>query len=309
MKIDTFSLKDKLFKNLIVIFLMSTLPFSVLGIRPDSTYVFMPQDFGLIYKEFQVKTADNVSINVWFYPAQDTTGYGSYKQGRIMKNYHADINKKPTIIICNADANSMCYHIGNVKYLCPHGYNVVTFDWRGFAKSQKWKFDKNIACLEFLKDYNAVLDTVIQMKEVDNKRIGAYSFSTGAYISFLEFSLRSEIKALIVRGMFTSYKELIKNVDRIDPERIHPYPAAFDQPEYRAIDLAPHITKPIMLIVGEHDVRTPPEMSIALLSNRNSFIRDLWIVKGAEHGGQESPEVIDWKGFKQRTLDFYQQNL
>ncbi len=147
------------------------------------------------------------------------------------------------------------------------------------------------------------------MKEVDNKRIGAFSFSTGAYISFLEFSARSEIKALAVRGMFTFYQELVKNLDRIDPKRSHPYPADFDKPEYRAIDLAPKITKPIFLIVGEHDVRTPPEMSLRLLSGVNSFIRDLWIVKGAGHGGFEAPEVIDWNGFKQRMLDFYKQNL
>ena len=296
-------------KNFLIVIIISILPFSVLGIRPDSLYVFMPEDFGLVYKEFQVKTADNVSINVWFFPAQDTLGHGAYKEGRNVKNYQADTDKKPTIIICNGDANSMCYHIGNVRYLCPHGYNVVTFDWRGFGKSQKWKFDKNIACLEFLKDYNAVLDTVIQMEEVDNQRIGAYGFSTGAYISFLEFSVRTEIKALVVRGMFTSYKDIIKNLDRIDPERKHPYPAAFDQPQYRAIDLTPQITKPILLIVGEHDVRTPPEMSIALLSNINSFIRDLWIVKGAEHGGQDGPEVTDWEGFKQRTLNFFHENL
>lgn len=296
-------------KNFLIVILISILPFSVFGIRPDSLYVFMPQDFGLVYKEFQVKTTDNVSINVWFFPAQDTMSFATYKQGSTLKDYKADIDKKPTIIICNADANSMCYHIGNVRYLCPNGYNVVTFDWRGFAKSQKWKFDKNMACLEFLKDYNAVLDTVIQMKEVDNKRIGAYSFSTGAYISFLEFSVRSEIKALAVRGMFTSYKDIIPNLDRIDPEREHPYPAAFDLPEYRAIDLAPQVTKPILFIVGEHDVRTPPEMSIELLSNMGSFIRGLWIVKGAEHGGQDGPEATDWKGFKQRTLNFFKENL
>lgn len=292
-----------------LIILTLILPTAVLGIRPDSVYVFMPQDFGLVYKEFQVKTTDNVSINVWFFPAQDTLSFSTYKKGSTMKNYQADIDKKPTIIICNADANSMCYHIGNVRYLCPNGYNVVTFDWRGFGKSQKWKFGKDMACLEFLKDYDAVLDTVIQMKEVDNQRIGAYSFSTGAYISFLELSLRSEIKALAVRGMFTSYKDIIPNLDRIDPERTHSYPAAFDLPEYRAIDIAPRITKPVLLIVGEHDVRTPPEMSIALLSKINSFTRNLWIVKGAEHGGQKGPEVVEWERFKQRTIDFFRQNL
>jgi pimeloyl-ACP methyl ester carboxylesterase len=228
----------------------------------------------------------------------------------LIREYKAnDAFKYPTIILCNADANNMTYLIAQAQFLCINGFNVITFDWRGFGKSQKWKFDENIACLDFLKDYDAVLDTVIKMKEVDNKRIGSHSFSTGAYISFLEFAVRSEIKALAVRGMFTCYEEAVKNLDIVDPKRSHPYPSDFDKPEYRAIDMSPKITKPIFLIVGEHDVRTPPEMSLRLLSAVNSFVRDLWIVKGAEHGGHEAPEVIDWKGFKQRMIDFYKQNL
>lgn len=296
----------------LVIILISTLSVTVFGIEPDSHYAFKPEEFGLIYKEFQVKTIDKVSINVWFFPVQDSLSSGTryYLKDAAKREYKVnDAVKYPTVILSNGDSNNMAYLIKQAQLLCMNGYNVITFDWRGFGKSQEWKFDENIACLAFLKDYNAVLDTVIQMKEVDNKRIGAFSFSTGAYISFLEFSARSEIKALAVRGMFTCYEEAVKNLDRINPKRRHPYPADFDKPEYRAIDLAPKITKPVFFIVGEHDDRTPPEMSLKLLFGINSFIRDLWIVKGAEHGGAEAPEVIDYNGFKQRFINFYKQNL
>lgn len=298
-------------RTFLVIILISTLSITVFGIEPDSHYAFTPKNFGLMYKEFKVRTVDNVSINVWFCPVQDSTNTGSrYLKKPVDREYkNDDTVKHPTIILCDADSNNMSYLLSQAYFLCMNGYNVITFDWRGFGKSQEWKFDENVACLDFLKDYDAVLDTVIRMKEVDNNRIGAHSFSTGAYISFLEFSARSEIKALAVRGMFTSYKELVKNVDLIDPGIKHPYPVDFNKPEYRAIDLAPKITKPVFFIVGEQDIRTPPEMSIRLLLTVNSFIRDLWIVKGAKHGGFEAPEVIDWKGFKQRMLDFYKQNL
>jgi hypothetical protein len=50
-------------------------------------------------------------------------------------------------------------------------------------------------------------------------------------------------------------------------------------------------------------------MSIRLLLQVNSFVRDLWIVKGAKHGGWDAPEVIEYDAFVQRILDFYKQNL
>jgi pimeloyl-ACP methyl ester carboxylesterase len=240
-------------RNFIFLILFYFLPIFVLGIRPDSTYAFTPQARGMMYKEFQVKTSDNIQLNVWFYPAQELLSEDSMKKyldnEHLEREYVVDESiKKPTILICNGDANNMAYLLGFATFLCPNGYNVVTFDWRGFGKSQEWKFGKDIACQEFIIDYNTVLDTLIKLPGVDSSRIGAFGFSTGAYISFLQFPLRKEIKALTVRGMFTSYADVVKYLDVIKGTKQF-YPSIFDDEDYKAIAIAPNIYKPIFLLL------------------------------------------------------------
>lgn len=300
-------------KRVLSYFIILLFPILAFGINPDTTYLFTPKNYGLMYKELKVKTSDNILLNAWFYPAQELISIDSmkyYQEGNLIRNYVVDESiKKPTIIICDGDANNMMYLISFACFLCSNGYNVITFDWRGFGESQKWTFDDNIVCKEFITDYNAVLDTLVNLPGVDNNRIGAYGFSTGAYVSFIQFSGRKEIKALIVRGMFTSYPEAVKNLDLIQPERKHPYPSIFDNDDYKAIEIAKNITKPILFIVGENDDRTPKEMSIKLISQINSLVKDLWIVKGAGHGGNIAPEIIEWDNFKRKMIDFFSQNL
>lgn len=299
-------------RNFIIIIVFYFLQTFALGIKPDSVYAFTPQMRGMMYKEFQVKTPDNIRLNVWFYPAQELLSDDSIKKyledEHLEREYVVDESiKKPTILICNGDANNMAYLLSYATFLCPNGYNVLTFDWRGFGKSQEWKFNEEIICKEFIIDYNTVLDTLIKLPGVDSSRIGAFGFSTGAYISFLQFSSRKEIKALSVRGMYTSYADAVKYLDVIRDNNF--YPSIFDNEDYKAIAIAQNIYKPIFFIVGENDERTPSEMSIRLLLRVNSFVRNLWIVKGAKHDGWDAPEVIEYDAFVQRMLDFYKQNL
>ena len=71
-----------------------------------------------------------------------------------------------------------------VYFMCNHGYNVVTFDWRGFGGSDKWPINQDYLCYtEFFKDINAVVDTVKTLQAVDSKNIGIYGASMSAFVS------------------------------------------------------------------------------------------------------------------------------
>lgn len=284
----------------------------VFGIKPDTNYVVTPDLFGLIYKEFQVKTADNYEINVWFYPSQYSISNDSIKynnSNKIVRKYEVIEYQRPTVIICNGDAGSMSYLIHYAQFLSTNGYNVVTFDWRGFGKSQGFTFDSNIVCQEFLWDYNTVLEAILNIPEVDSSRIGAFGFSTGAYISFIEFYKNYQIKALALRGMFTSYQDVLPILNDLFPGEKRSYPPIFDTNNYKADFICKEISKPIFFIVGELDDRTPPEMSLNLLDCVKSSCRSLWIVKGAGHGGDLAPEIVEWEEFKSRVLAFFNTNL
>ena len=56
----------------LVLILLLLIPLYSFSIKPDTVYSFYPNVYGLIFKEFRVKTYDNIIINAWFYPAQDT---------------------------------------------------------------------------------------------------------------------------------------------------------------------------------------------------------------------------------------------
>lgn len=285
---------------------------SLFGIIPDTVYRITPQMYALIYKEFKVITKDNYSINAWFFPVQE-----KFPQDSIEYYYHTNLTRQyevvafnaPTIIVCNGDASNMGSLIQHAFYLSTNGFNVVTFDWRGFGESQKFEFDTNIVCEEFIFDYDAIIDKIVDFPEVNAQRIGAFGFSTGAYISFLQSARRNEIKALAVRAMFTSYREGTQNLFEIGLGRSHPYPSIFDTPEFMASYIAEKFTKPIFLIVGENDKRTPPEMAKQLLTLVNSKVKNLWIVSDAGHGSNEAPEVIASKQFKERLISFFTLNL
>ena len=83
----------------------------VYGLKPDTTYSWKPEIYGLMYKEYKVKTKDNFLLNMWFYPAQESLSNDSMRYYINKKNeirpceIGSDI--KPTIIICNGDAVNM----------------------------------------------------------------------------------------------------------------------------------------------------------------------------------------------------------
>lgn len=77
--------------------------------------------------------------------------------------------------------------------------------------------------------------------------------------------------------------------------------------EQLPILLAPNYNKSTFLIVGEKDDRTPVWMSekIYLMLPSN---KELWIVEGAEHGGQKGP-LKDFEVFHKRVLEFLEIHL
>lgn len=285
------------------------------AIKPNRIYRIYPEKLGLIYRDLNVTTFDGLKIKTWFFPAQPTLSekeIGESWENPIKKTYKTiDNSLRPTIIIANGDAGNMSYQqLHHAQYFTSKGYNVVTFDWRGFGESSEWEMDNNyLVYSELLLDYDAVINEVLkQNKEVDTNKIIVYGWSTGAYLSMAAASKYDNIKAFVGIGLITSFEEVMPILKQALKKKEANLIVPDDYPkELQPINIASNFNKSTLLIVGEKDDITPIWMSEKIFSLLPSK-KELWIVEGAEHGGQDGP-LKDLDLFHKRVIEFLEKNL
>ena len=301
--------------KLILLLFLTLLTQSTFAILPDTVYIRKPEELGLMYKELDVKTNDNYHIATWFFPAQNSLSESELEMlnGAKRKYETPDNIKRPTIIICNGDAGNMSYfQLHLAEAFCNMGFNVVTFDWRGFGTSSYFPMDKNYLCYtEMLEDYNAVINTVAQQPEVRKDAIVIMGWSTGAYLSMITAYNNNNVSAFIGRSLPTTFDDFIPLVMKVrnktKSELIVPTNFPTDK---MPICIAPKFRKPIFLINGENDIRTPVWMSRKVLNLLPSDIpRELMVVKNAAHGGKEDPIMIDFENFIDKVSLFLKKNI
>lgn len=281
------------------------------AIKPNREYIRYPYHSGLIYEPLEVVTTDGYRIETWFYPAQIISD--SVQPSEVPLPFKTlDETRRPTLIICNADAANMSYYqMMLAACYTANGYNVVTFDWRGFGASDPFEMDTDYLCYtEMLLDYDAVIKAVSQVPYVNDNEIFLFGWSTGAYLSMIA-AQRNDVRGCILRGCITSFDEAIPVIrqDKGDYERNLVVPADFPL-EAQPIAAAPDFNRDVMLIVGENDTRTPPWMSQKIYDALpDDIYKELWIVPDARHSAKEAPEFMALPQFLSRTISFMETSV
>ena len=285
------------------------------AIIPDTVYIRKPESMGLIYKNLEVITNDGYKIETWFFPAQSPLSEGELRDlnGNRRTYETQDETKRPTIIVCNGDAGNMSYfQLYLAKSWTSRGFNVVTFDWRGFGKSSPFAMDRNYLCYtEMLEDYRAVVRTTSEQEEVLNGAIAVVGWSTGAYLSMITAYTDDLVNAFVGRSLPTDFDDFIPLVMKYKNKTRNGLLVPEDFPtELMPVHIAPEFGKPLFLIVGENDFRTPVWMSRKIIESvPGTTPKELMIVENAAHGGKEDPILIAFDDFIKRTSDFLMANL
>ncbi|WP_317342333.1 alpha/beta fold hydrolase [Alistipes dispar] len=285
------------------------------AIIPDTVYIRKPESMGLIYKNLEVITNDGYKIETWFFPAQSPLSEGELRDlnGNRRTYETQDETKRPTIIVCNGDAGNMSYfQLYLAKSWTSRGFNVVTFDWRGFGKSSPFAMDRNYLCYtEMLKDYRTVVRTTSEQEEVLNGAIAVVGWSTGAYLSMITAYTDDLVNAFVGRSLPTDFDDFIPLVMKYKNKTRNELLVPDDFPaELMPVHIAPEFGKPLFLIVGENDFRTPVWMSRKIIESvPGTTPKELMIVENAAHGGKEDPILIAFDDFIKRTSDFLMANL
>lgn len=285
------------------------------AIIPDTVYIRKPESMGLIYKNLEVITNDGYKIETWFFPAQSPLSEGELRDLNGNRRTYETQNetKRPTIIVCNGDAGNMSYfQLYLAKSWTSRWFNVVTFDWRGFGKSSPFAMDRNYLCYtEMLEDYRAVVRTTSEQEEVLNGAIAVVGWSTGAYLSMITAYTDDLVNAFVGRSLPTDFDDFIPLVMKYKNKTRNELLVPEDFPtELMPVHIAPEFGKPLFLIVGENDFRTPVWMSRKIIESvPGTTPKELMIVENAAHGGKEDPILIAFDDFIKRTSDFLMDNL
>lgn len=172
---------------LLLLFGLTTTAYSI---NPERGYKWTPAMRGLKYSEYQVKTTDNYTINVWEYSLPD-----SVKTNR-------------TIIFVGTDAGNMSYFIWPAKAFLSKGIRVIAFDYRGFGNSSDFTINKDfLFYTEFALDLDSVIKATREKYPAD--KIGLYSLSMGTHVSLWR---KEKVDFSIAEGFYHNPQKV---VDRI----------------------------------------------------------------------------------------------
>jgi len=295
-----------------IYFIISIIVFynSVYALKPEKEYRLKPEWLNVNYEEITFITKDGYKLRGWFYPAQDYSKIKMPADTTLIKKEYQIIDnaKKPTIIICDGDAGNMSGSVWYAIQLIVRGFNVFTFDWRGFGQSEYWPIEQDyLSYSEFLLDYDAAVEYVQKRKEVNPSKMGVFGFSTGAYLSFAISVKRNDISAFAGRALMTSFKDVLPILKKIKPDKDLISPPNYPS-DLEPINAAENIKIPVFLIVGVKDDRTPIWMSEKIQSKIKSPC-ELWIVPNAGHGGVNAPEFVSSDEFINRISSFFKQYL
>ena len=119
------------------------------------------------------------------------------------------------------------------------------------------------------------------------------------------------VNAFVGRSLPTDFDDFIPLVMKYKNKPRNELLVPEDFPtELMPVHIAPEFGKPLFLIVGENDFRTPVWMSRKIIESvPGTTPKELMIVENAAHGGKEDPILIAFDDFIKRTSDFLMANL
>ncbi|GAA3924459.1 alpha/beta fold hydrolase [Hymenobacter algoricola] len=180
------------------------------ALKPDRVYHQTPDSLGLAYTARVLKTPDGAAINTWtFVPA-------------------AAKNRHTTVVLAYADAGNMGSFLYHANALSQAGYQVVTFDYRGFGQSSDFAMNPSqLYYPEFAEDLRTVVRAA--RRQFPQQKLGVVSLSMGTIVA-ATVAAEGKLDFLVGDGFVTNPQEFIgrvklaKNKDVLLPAAASQYP-------------------------------------------------------------------------------------
>ncbi|HOY33331.1 MAG TPA: alpha/beta hydrolase [Bacteroidales bacterium] len=248
----------KLFFSILITLFVS----SVFALNPKREYIARPGDFGLEYEEVTILTSDNLNLKGWLYKPQTP----SFKM----------------IILSGSGDGNMGDLIEIASNFVTLGYNVLTYDYRGYGESENFNINNNFYIYaQFEKDLNAAIDYARKYHS-KMKILDLWGKEVGAGLSIAVGCNRKEIFQVIADSPYSTLEDIKKKFKDVAGKEVL-LPLGFNKymiEPYYALESKGTSLYGVMLIAGENET-IYSEADIKSLGKIRKDRTTVNIVKGA----------------------------
>lgn len=231
--------------------------------KTDQIAYFDPIVGGLRHETVRFKSSDGTLLSGWFVPSR--------------------AERRGTVVFFHGNNKNISGHFRYVDWLPASGYDVFTFDYRGYGASEGNPSPRGIH-----DDCLAALAYVRSRPDVDRERIFVFAQSLGGNyaLSALANADRRGIRAAVIEGAFASHREIAQ-----DRAPAYPLPEAlglwladnlFDD-RYDSVEAVARIDDvPLLFIHGDQD-KVVEYRHAGLLNAAAKGRHELWTIPGGQH--------------------------
>lgn len=231
---------------------------------PSKEQLADPAQYGIHPESVSFKSSDGTHLSGWFFKS-------------------ATKPVKGTIIQFHGNAENMTSHFRSLVWVIAHGYNLFTFDYRGYGTSE------GRPTIEGLNmDAVAAYSTVAGHPEASKGPLILYGQSLGGIVllkAMENFQNRSMVSHVIVEGSFLSYQEIarekLSHIWLTWPVQHLAYLLLSDQ--FAAVQSIQQVSPiPLLVIHGRQDPVIPFRFGEAVFDTAKQP-KTFWAVENGRH--------------------------
>ena len=254
------------------------------AVEPGTDHTQRPADLGLQAEDVTFAAADSVTVIGWWFSGPKDA---------------------PVIVVASRGSGTMAGMLPAVKELRARGFQVLTFDYRGFGPNGSAGARDSLRYIIFSSGWvDDMVGALRYARARGGRHVFAWGQDLGSAVALAGAARDSRgCDAVAVEGLFRTSQELLlangTSVLADVPERQRELVRGPDEPT----SAAARLRVPLFAVLAGKDEQTPPATTKAIAA-RNRVRADVWLIPDAGHtGAEQTPGYFDRlaKWFKQWT--------
>jgi fermentation-respiration switch protein FrsA (DUF1100 family) len=218
-------------------------------------------------------------------------GYTLY--GYYLKQPNAPV--RATVIFSHGKGGNLAQdeEWSHAEKLWQIGNNVLTYDYRGFGKSEGDSEDETT----LIADAKAALAFALTQPGVTLPRTVSYGHSLGSAPAIALAAAMPGMRSLIVESGFSSGQAMAQTANPLN----FPVRWLLKEPMIN-VDKIKLVTSPVLILHGDADIQIPVDQGRELFAAATSTTKKLEIIAGAGHN--DIPDKLGIVGWGTKVLSF-----